>query len=121
MEVEDTQESSSEVGQSETAVASDMSNAPMNSNGYVFVIDNLDMNVHRSFQRIDRSTESMHFCHVFGVLNRFDTLGLEDGPPSGVLSCEVVLPDLNDILDDFKVLVSVCAKDINQHGQFMLQ
>jgi len=67
------------------------------------------MNVRRSFQRINRSTESMHFCHAYAVLNRFDTSGLEDGAPSGVLSCEVILPDLSDlklIMNDFKVLVS---------------
>jgi len=43
---------------------------------------------------------------------RFDTSRLEDEPPSGVLTCEVVLPDINDlcqILDDFKVLVSRLA------------
>ena len=77
--------------------------------GYVVVIDNLDMNIRRSFQRINRSTESMHFCHAYAVLNRFDTSGLEDGPPSAVPSYDVILPDLSDlklILDDFKVLVS---------------
>ena len=50
----------------------------------------------------------MHFCHAYAVLNRFDTSGLEDGRPSGVLSYEVVLPnmtDLQQIVDDFKVLV----------------
>ena len=81
----------------------------MDDNGYVLVIDNLNMNVRRSFQRINRSTESIHFCHAYAVLNRFDTSGLEDGPPSGVLSYEVVLPnmtDLQQILNDFKVLVS---------------
>jgi len=73
------------------------------------VIDNLDMNVRRSFQRINRSTESLHFCHAFAMLNRFDTSGLEDRSPSGVLSYEVILPDMSDlqvILNDFKVLVS---------------
>ena len=53
MEVEATQGSSSEVCQTETTVARNMCNAPMDGNGYVWVIDNLDMNVRHSFQRIN--------------------------------------------------------------------
>ena len=53
MEVEATQGSSSEVCQTETTVARNMYNAPMDGNGYVWVIDNLDMNVRHSFQRIN--------------------------------------------------------------------
>jgi len=94
MEVEATEGRSSEVCQTETTEAS---NAHVDSNGYVLVIDNLGMSVRHSFQRIDRSTESMHFCHAYAVLNRFDASGLEDGPPSGVLSCEDILPDMNDL------------------------
>jgi len=77
--------------------------------GYVLVIDNLDMNVRRSFQRINQSTESMHICHAYALLNRFDTSGLEDRRPSSVPSYDVILPNLSDlklVLDDFKVLVS---------------
>jgi len=96
-------------GSSVTSVFHDSCTTSTDGYGYVIVIDNLDMDVRRSFQRINRSTESMHFCHAYVVLNRFDTSGLEDRPPSGVLSYEVMLPDMNDlqvILNDFKVLVS---------------
>ena len=96
-------------GSNVTSASNDSCATSTDGYGYVIVIDNLDMNVRRSFQRIDRSTESIHFCHAFAVLNRFDTSGLEDGPPSGVLSYEVVLPDMSDlqvILNDFEVLVS---------------
>ena len=82
--------------------------ATTDSYGYVDVIDNLDMNVRRSFQRIDRTTESYHFCHAYAVLNRVDTSELDDGPSSGILSCDVVLPDAHDfqqIHDDFGILV----------------
>ena len=67
------------------------------------------MNVRRSFQRLDRTTQSYHFCHVFAALNRVDSAMLEDGSPSGVISLESVLPskeDLEKVMEDFNVLVS---------------
>ncbi|XP_065900155.1 uncharacterized protein [Dysidea avara] len=75
--------------------------------GYVLAIDNLDMNVRCSFQRVDRTTQSMHLCHAYAALNRIDTSGLEDGSMSGILSPAVVLPnaqDLQRLIDDFKLL-----------------
>ena len=83
--------------------------ATSDSFGYVMVMDNIDINVRRSFQRIDRTTESFHFCHAYAVLNRIDTSPLDDGPSSGVLSYKTVLPDACDlqrIMNDFRVLVS---------------
>jgi len=77
--------------------------------GYVLVIDNLDMNVRRSFQRVDRATQSMHLCHAFAALNRIDTSGLQDRAMSGILSPAVVLPnaqDLQMLFNDFKVFIS---------------
>ena len=65
--------------------------------GYVNVIDNVDMNIRRSFQRSDRTTKSHHFCHAYAVLNRIDTSTLSDGPPSGALSIEDILPSSNDL------------------------
>ena len=82
--------------------------ATTDSYGYVDVIDNLDMNIRPSFQRIDRTTESYHFCHAYAVLNRVDTSELEDRPLSGTLSCDVILPDAHDfqqIRNDIGVLV----------------
>jgi len=84
--------------------------------GYVLAIDNLDMNVRRSFQRVDRTTQSMHLCHAFAALNRIDTSGLEDGSISGILSPAAVFPneqDLQILIDDFKVLISRLAQVIN--------
>ena len=37
--------------------------------GYVEVIDNIGINLRRSFQRIDHSTLSYHFCHAYAVQN----------------------------------------------------
>ena len=77
--------------------------------GYVLVMDNIDLNVRRSFQRVDRLTQSYHFCHAYAVRNRINTSVLYDGPPSGVLSYDAILPsedDLKRVTDYFKVIVS---------------
>ena len=67
------------------------------------------MNIRHSFQRLDCTTQSYHFCHVFTALNRVDSAMLEDGSSSGVISLESVLPskeDLEKVMEDFNVLVS---------------
>ena len=72
-------------------------------------MDNIDLNIRRSFQCVDRSTQSYHFCHAYGVRNRINTSVLSDGPPSGVLSYDAILSsedDLKRVTDDFKVIVS---------------
>lgn len=77
--------------------------------GYVLCIDNIDMNTRPSFQRINKTTESYHFCHSYAAKCRLDTSRLQDGPPSGILSSEKILPckdDIDMILRDFEVLVS---------------
>ena len=82
---------------------------PKDSFGYVLVIDNIDINVRWSYQQIDCSTESFHFCHVYAVLNRINTTVLSDAPSSGELSVDSILPgqdDFKKITDDFTVLVS---------------
>jgi len=33
--------------------------------GFVLVIDNIDMNIRRSDQGVDHTTSSYHFCHAF--------------------------------------------------------
>jgi len=77
--------------------------------GHVLVMDNIDMNVRRSFQRSDRTTKSYHFCHAYALQNRINTSTLSDGLPSGTLSIEAILPSNNDLLkimEDFAVLIS---------------
>ena len=77
--------------------------------GYVLCIDNVDMNVRPSFQRVNRTTESYHFCHAYAAKCRLNTSGLQDGLPSGTLSSKKVLPcknDIDNIQKDFEVLVS---------------
>jgi len=77
--------------------------------GFTLTMDNIDLNVRRSFQRCDRSTLSYHFTHVFAAQNRVSSSGKQDGFPSGVLSPEDILPskaDWEKLVDDFEVLVS---------------
>jgi len=77
-------------------VAEHGTSSALESFGYVGVIDNVDMNIRRSYQRCDRTTASYHFCHGYAVLNRIDTSNLSDGPPSGTLSVEQLLPNSSD-------------------------
>ena len=77
--------------------------------GFGVVIDNVDINVRRSHQRIGRTTQSYHFCHGYAVLNRVDSTKLLDRLPSGALSVDLILPnesDIDSILDDFIVLAA---------------
>jgi len=77
--------------------------------GYSLVIDNIDMNVRRSYQRLGQTTQSYHFCHGYAALNRVNSTALSDESGSGILSPEFILPsqaDLESILNDFAVLVS---------------
>ena len=76
--------------------------------GFVQVIDNIDLNVRRSDQRFNYSTQSFHFCHMYGLLNRVNSTVLHDEPPSGMLSSELILPskiELDHILKDFTIFV----------------
>ena len=76
--------------------------------GFVIVIDNVDMNVRRSDQRIGRTSRSYHFCHGYAVLNRVDSAKLEDRRPSGVLSLDQILPtnaEIGSILDECTILI----------------
>ena len=108
------QESSSVTTATHESMASEptavvCSSVPTDNFGYVLVIDNIDMNIRRSFQRCDRTTKSYHFCHAFAVQNRLDTSVLSDGASTGTLSSEAILLSSNDlerITEDFKVLVS---------------
>lgn len=74
--------------------------------GFGLIIDNLDLNVRRSDQRIDRTTKSYHFCHAYGLQNRVNSTQLEDQPPSGVLSLDLILPnktDLDILMEEFGI------------------
>ena len=76
--------------------------------GYTLVIDNIDMNIRRSYQRLDQTTKSYHFCHGYALLNRVSSTLLPDGPQLIALSPQLILPnqmDFEGVLSDFVVVV----------------
>jgi len=79
-------------------------------NSYVIVGDNIDKNVRPAFQRLDRSTQSLHYFHSYAVLNRIDISGLSDNRPSSIdISPDKILPnhvDIEKLLSEFEVLVA---------------
>ena len=77
--------------------------------GHSLVIDNIDLNVRRSDQRVDRTTKSYHFCNGYALLNRVNSTQLVDQTPSGSLSLDQILPNKTDadkIMADFEIIVS---------------
>ena len=77
--------------------------------GFVLMTDNIDKNIRRSYQREDRQTISLHYCHSCAVKNRVNVNGLSDKPAAAEISIETFLPtdeDLKQLLNDFEVLVS---------------
>lgn len=51
----------------------------------VLVMDNIDMNVRRSFQCSDCIIKLYHFCYAYALHNRINTSTLSDEPPSASL------------------------------------
>ena len=72
--------------------------------------DNIDKNVRPSFQRHDRTTQSLHYFHSYAVLDRINIANLSDDLPSSIeISPEKILPSADDVkklLDEFEVLVA---------------
>ena len=68
-----------------------------NWKGFKLIGDNIDKNIHRSFQRLNYTTMSLHYFHSYALLDRVDFSGLSDDPPNGVIDFTTLLPDSNDI------------------------
>ena len=76
--------------------------------GFVLMTDNVDKNVRQSYQRIDRQTQSLHYCHSCAVKNRVNVSGLSDKPAAAEISVETFLPtdgDLKQLLNDMEILI----------------
>ena len=77
---------------------------------YKIVGDNIDKNVRPSFQRLDRTTQSLHYFHSYSVLDRIDHSTLSNAKPDlGKIDTASLLPSAGDITKvkhDFAVLVS---------------
>ena len=76
MEVQQSETAWSENASTDTLVPVENTNQLSNnmavladSFGFVITINNLDMNVRPSFQRIDHTTKSYHYCHAHANLN----------------------------------------------------
>ena len=78
--------------------------------GYKIVGDNIDKNIWCTYQRIDRTTRSLHYFHMFAVKDRVDFSHLSDSRPTQVdVDIQVLLPDATDlaaIKKDFEILIS---------------
>lgn len=80
--------------------------------GFKLVGDNIDKNVRRRHQTIDRSTQSLHYFNTFAVEDRIDFSGLSELRPNislNDMSPEQLLPshdDLSNLLANLGVLVS---------------
>ena len=77
--------------------------------GFMLVTDNVDKNIRPSYQRENRQTQSLHYCHSCAVKNRVSVTGLSDNRASGEISVETFLPtedDLSRLLVDFEILIS---------------
>ena len=77
--------------------------------GYVMVGDNIDKNVQPAFQRLDRTTQSLHYFHSYAVLNRIDTSGsafLHWHLSKKILPTQV---DIEKLLSEFENLGARCV------------
>ena len=78
--------------------------------GFKIIGDNIDKNIHRSYQRIGRTTQSLHYFHACAVLDRVDFSGLSDEPPQpSIVDPLEFLPSQSDITlvkQDFAILIS---------------
>jgi len=78
--------------------------------GFVLVGDNIDKNIRPSYQRQDRSTQSLHYFHSYAALNRINISGLSDSRPSPTtISPDKILPDNSErqrLLGDFETLIA---------------
>ena len=58
--------------------------------GFKLVLDNVDRSINPSFQRLDMTSELLHFVQVYAVLDRVDFSGLSDSVP-------VMISDVNPL------------------------
>ena len=66
-------------------------------NRYKLVGDNVDKNVHPSFQRGESATRSLHYFHTYAVFDRINLSGVSDNPSSKPIQLQKLLPSLSDI------------------------
>ena len=77
-------------------------------NGFKMIEDNINKNLHPSFQGIDSTTRSLHYFHSYALLDRVDFSGQSDEPQSGNVEFNTLLPSSDDIkkLKDYLVILT---------------
>ena len=71
---------------------------PVNAIGYAATGNNIDMNLRPSYQRQDRTTQSLHYFHSYAERNRIDISEMSDKHPSSIdISPNNILPSQSDI------------------------
>ena len=87
----------------------EIANATMTSwPGFKLVIDNVDKNIRPSFQRVDRRTQSLHYCHTIAIKDRINLSEYSEVGCNNLVTCSDFLPnsqDLKQIKRDLKILV----------------
>lgn len=93
---------------------SEAQSSSVGAHGFVLMTDNVHKNFRRSHQRIDRQTQSLHYCHSCAVKNRVDVSGLSDKPAAAEISVDTFIPtddNLKQLHNDIEILIqrlSVC-------------
>ena len=73
------------------------------------MIDNVDKNIHPSFQHFDTSTSSNHWIHAYAVKDRLDFSTYSDSVMSTPMDVKAILINTKDVAqleDDTIVLMS---------------
>ena len=104
------QEAISEENEENTDTISEDNSTQSEWNGFTIVIDNLDKNIRRSFQRIDFQTRSLHICNAYAVKDRVNFSTLSDEPGNNfIVDLEQLLPnthDLSSLIEDIQILIT---------------
>ena len=78
--------------------------------GYAVIGDNIDKNVRPSYQRQDRTTQSLHYFHSYSLKNRINIFEMSDRRPSSIdISPTNILPsqlDITMMIKEYGVLIS---------------
>ena len=74
--------------------------------GFKIIEDNINKNVHPSFQRLNYGSQSLHYFHSYACLDRVDFSNLSNLSPSGVInvrsSCFTSEHEIAQIKSNFK-------------------
>ena len=61
------------------------------------IIDNVDKNIRPSFQRVDRQTRSLHYCHTLAIKDRINLTQFSDISCTDPVKFTNFLPDTQDL------------------------